>query len=255
MSNTEKLKCISIFIVSAILLFGFAIQCSAMPILSGSYNGSNWSASDIYGRSATAEFSIAGNYLNIVLTNTSQTIDDVPNEVLAGIFFDFTGSNLIGSPTVTFSGTKIYDTGAETLLSGADISSEYASLTNITNNYGMGSYGISSTAFDEDPQLPGGWGGFGNSLPQPQPSGGLVSNATIGNGSSFSSSMDYEFANSVTIAWMLQSVPSSGNWDIGQVNFLYGTDLVSVPEPSTMLLLGCSLILFAGIGRRFIKKG
>lgn len=52
--------------------------------------------------------------------------------------------------------------------------------------------------------------------------------------------------------WMYAAILDSNN---KVIDFSPKTTSSTVPEPSTMLLLGSGLILFAGIGTRFIKKG
>lgn len=240
MLKSKGIRFLFLCLCSAFLVSGLSAAAYAMPILVGTETspGSGiWTTGpDSDGRQAAAAFSVIDNTLEIVLTNTSSTPDTVPNMVLAGIFFDFSGV-MTGTPTVVpGDGASLVGTG----VLPSDLTPYYGSLTGLNgDNGGLGDYGVSNTAFDPI--------GFGP-LPPPQPSWGIVSSSTTG--SDLTSSMDPQVSNSVIISWGLES-----GGVIGQVNFLYGTDYIpAVPEPATILLLGSGLIGLAGFRRRRCPK-
>ena len=79
--------------MALIFLLSLAVSAQANPILQGfSSDGSTFTMThtdaDDISRSAEAVFSIEGDYLKIVIANT-QPDSETPNQLLAGIFFDY----------------------------------------------------------------------------------------------------------------------------------------------------------------------
>lgn len=254
-------KSMLFYALAFLLTTGLAMPVYSMPILSGSNGGSGlWTASDSEGRSASAQFSIevipdGGGYkLNILLTNTAALVD-VPNEVLAGLFFDFGGA--LSDPHVEVAVGSLLLGDGSPQGAGTSLDSKYAYLSDINGiNGGLGYYGISSTGFDPEPGAPIGWKGFGaddiidgsNNSPNGS-SYGLVGSAV---GHPVSASPYVQQA-------VLISLGLSGNpdeWLVGQVNFLYGTDYsgTPIPEPATIILVGSGLLGLGRFARKRFKK-
>jgi len=261
------MKKTSLLLVGILLIAGLATGASADPILPGSSSdgGHTWTASDAEGRSAEAFFyrrGLQGGALWLQLTNTALETSQ-PNEVLAGIFFDCTliltnpyhvyvdvdtGSGIFNNDGTSF--PVVYTVTAYPILDG-----EYGWLTGIDAINGeLGDYGLSSTGFDPGANAPAGWTGFGadsiidntKSYGNPSPNGaefGLVGTDV----SNLVTSVDPYVQNSILVSWV---VPDNSVIEIGQVNFLYGTEYSKVPEPGTMLLLGLGLIGIAGLRRK-----
>ncbi|MBN2126677.1 MAG: PEP-CTERM sorting domain-containing protein [Deltaproteobacteria bacterium] len=190
-----------------------------------------------------------------------------------GVFFDIAFSDnstfTLNTPDVQVAAdSRLYDgngTRTETNLNG-----EYGWLADINAyNGGLGYYGISGSSFDAEEGAPAGWEDNGQfstpidpyaSFPRgespPAPNGadfGLLGSG----GSGLPNGDEFYVTTSILISWDLGEWNSSPSMEIGQINFLYGTEYAStpVPEPATMFLLGTGLIGLAGVGRRFRKKG
>jgi hypothetical protein len=96
---------------------------------------------------ASADFTISGNLLKIVLTNT--TTSDVNNAsgVLTGLFFNISGNTSLtaSSAFLTAGSTVVYDTQP----AAGNVGGEWAYNNNVGNSGpGTGSKGISSASYD-----------------------------------------------------------------------------------------------------------
>ena len=258
-------KTLKLAIVATASFLLVASSAYAMPILGGSsIDGFTWEASDSEGRSAEAVFSYdaGAGEVTIQLTNTTSSLVSVPNQGLAGLFFDFDG--LLIDPHVDLGGSYLYVApgdlpradGGDSTVDG-NLDGEFGFLADINGiNDNLGYYGISNTAFDPELGAPLGWVGFGGTIidetvayPQyntPNGPGFLIVGAP--GAAEPMASFSY-IRNEVFITFSY-----TGDFDassIGQVNFLYGTDYgTSVNEPATMLLFGTGLVGLAGFRRR-----
>lgn len=218
----------------------------AQAILFEGTNGSNLSAS--------ADFTLAGGNLQVVLTNTSTADILNPAQVLTGVFFSVNGSSNFSSISglLTSGSTVFYDPDGQP--AGGIVGREWAYATGLSGAPNGATSGISSAGLGLF-----GAGTFpGANLAGPPNSAvngvqyGILSagdNSATGNGGIIGSGG--LIRNSVTFT--LGNIGSNFNLaNISNVSFQYGTSLTEpnvpsrgVPEPSTLLLLGAGL---AGLG-------
>lgn len=206
---------------------------------------------------ARAEFTVSGNTLTVVLTNTSTADVSVPADLLTAVFFD-----IAGYPPATFSPVSALLSGGSAVYFGPDgsgnVGGEWAFGSGFSGAPDDATLGISSAGFG----LFGSANFNGPNLAGPNavngPNYGLLSagdNTTTGN--AMVTGAVPLIKNQVTFT-LTGSVPFSEN-DISNVSFQYGTSLSEpnipsdgnpphVPEPSTMLLLGLALSGTSGIG-------
>jgi hypothetical protein len=231
----------------------------ALPILEGAYDFADgrYEATDAEGRSAAARFTswssggLTG--IEILLSNLALDSHVVPNEVLVGLTFDYSGTILDPSSDGLAQNTfgTVLPTGSVATSLGGNLDGEYAYRDDLGGFEGMNQYTISSSAFD-----PLGINPVINPAVAIHPlstngaSFGIVNGVYNGTTVSFPASIDYWVEDSLRIRLV-----TSGAFNperVTNVNFLYGTSYyeVSVPEPGTLSLLGAGLIAAGLVGRR-----
>ena len=243
-----------VFLLSMPLVLLTAVSVSATPI---TFTGSSGSLA------ASANFSVVGGNLQVILTNTSSADVLVSSEVLTAVFFTVAGNPALAPVSALLSGGSTVIYGPQP--AGGNVGGEWAYANGLAGAPGGADEGISSSGF----------GLFGppNLFPGPDldppasPNGvnyGLLSagdNSATGNAGVTGSPL---INNQVTFMLAGLAVGFDPATGITTVSFQYGTALTEtnvpgvpgpIPEPTTILLLGSGLSGLAWYGRKkFFKK-
>src|SRR5262245_31218702 len=206
--------------------------------------------------SASADFTLDGGNLSVVLTNTSAADVLVPTQVLTAVFFDIAGvgaltpvSALLSDGSTVFYGPAPAD--------GKNVGGEWAYKAGIAGAPGGATEGISSSGLGlfgganfNGPDLAGPPSGAVNGLQY----GLLSAGDNIATGNTGVTGSGGLIKNQVT--FMLSGLPANftpSSSNVQNVFFQYGTALnepgISVPAPATISLLGVALLGVAAIGR------
>ncbi|HEX8011558.1 MAG TPA: XDD4 family exosortase-dependent surface protein [Casimicrobiaceae bacterium] len=217
--------------------------------------------------SASADFTVVGGNLQVVLTNTSTSDVLVPADVLTAVFFDLNGVGALTpvSALLTAGSSVSYDPDGQP--AGGVVGGEWAYGAGLVGSPG-GSEGLSSSGFGlfGSANFPG--ANLAGPVAVDGPQYGLLSagdNTGTGNVGGVTGSGGL-ILNSVTFT--LSGLPAgftTEDLDITTVAFQYGTSLfpaepcigsctpTRIPEPSVPLLIGAALLAW-GTARRFVSR-
>jgi len=220
--------------------------------------------------SASADFEVVGNALQITLTNTAGSVNS-PSQVLSNIEFNLNSGVVFDADTSSVSASSLADNGSTIPGStGADISGGYGVGTNVTypGVSGTRQFGVSSVSFvNSNTQapiggayLPGFGGGHPNSLDGVDY--GIVATASD-TGSGGLSNQGPLVTNSVVITLALASGSAAIDLTkLSGVAFSYGSEQTGVPggsitvnetpEPASFVTAGLGVIL--GLGYAWRRK-
>lgn len=232
MSNTRNSRILVLAAASALMA-----QAGAVTFSFSGNSGINGQA-----LSATAQFTVSGNHLTVVLTNTALSAANAGGNVLDAVYFDIAGTPTLSNGNASLTaGSNLVKKNNNSNQSGNSLNWEWMFSTPAgAGSIGSRSYGIGASGF----------GGFaketesfdqvfhgGSHHPSNNDSAyGIVPTAGIsaGNGSNI------YCRNSVTFAFDVnQPIQES---DVRNVAVSYGsageTQLQPVPEPATLAVLG-----------------
>jgi len=244
-------------LLSAVILVAAAtsLSASAAPVLYSGVSGT---------RSATANFSVTGSQLQVVLSNVSTSDVLVPTDVLTGVFFNVLG-NLALTPISALTGGPTYLGTTNVSGAGSSVGGEWAylnSLSQYSANSGISSSGLG--IFGGGDVFPPGTNISGPASPNGLQYGlaSLGDNQATGNAEVLGSELT-----KYSVTFLLSGVAASFNplTAITNVTFQYGTNLSephfagqpeggtrsnAIPEPATLGLVGVSLLALAALRRR-----
>ncbi|KAB0670463.1 PEP-CTERM sorting domain-containing protein [Oryzomonas sagensis] len=209
---------------------------------------SDYTYSDASGRAATADFTLDGTSLTLLLTNASTSAVPDPTSILTALLFG-TSSPLTALSAIVPSGSTVITKNGTLYPAGTNVGSQWAYNANGVSSAGLGIFGPHD--------IIGGPGLI--SAPGKPPAGlpyGIVgtgainfNNGDLGNAQLIRNAVQFTFTtgNDFTLA------------DISNVEFQYGTSLGGypanpVPEPCTLLLLGGGFGV-AALARRRAGRG
>lgn len=211
---------------------GLFIGTSALASVTFSGTGLNPEASA--NASGSAKFTISGNILTVVLTNTTSPRSTAQGNAMTGVTFDINP----GSPALTLTGTAM--SAGSTFWTSKTTSSNSASLdgswTSVLGGSPLGEYGVATTGFN------GRFNGGSISMGNAAPNYGIVAAGTFdGTNVAFGGSQFPFIQGSMTFTFSGASGISESQ--IANVKLLFGTDgtgviQTSIPSPGSVALLG-----------------
>jgi len=248
-------------VLTMVLMFGLVVQAGAVT-----FTGSSGSLS------ASVDFTVSGSNLIVTLTNTSTADVLVPADILSAVFFTLNGDPALTSVSalIASGSTYYYDTIAPIPTDG-NVGGEWAYVDGLSGAPGGADEGIGSAGFNLFGQA-----NFNGIDLAPPPAldginyGILSAGDNVATGNTGVTGAGGEIKNSVVFT--LSGIPSgfdpSATDAITKISFQYGTALTepnvpgggggggggSVPEPSTIVLLGAGLFGLGLLGKRNFKK-
>jgi hypothetical protein len=244
--------------LAAALAAGLAPSAARATVL---FTGAGTNAETGDSVSGAVSFSVSGNTLTVMLTNTTPGGTTTRGDVLQGVSWDVDGTGpVLGFPTValTSPGSATADDRIFTDKTNANISDPLDGYTNALGATPIGEYGISSTGFNgafAAGTIPLGTGGTDYGIVAagtfPSPPGAGV------NG--FSGSAFPLIQKSLTFT--LTGATGLSESSITNVQLLFGTDgtgvipAAVVPEPASLAMLAAGLPLaLLALRRRFSRS-
>lgn len=217
-------------------LFGFAACAAgvlsfaqASVIFSGSGNNPEVGAN----ASGSAMFTISGNTLTLVLTNTTAPRTTAQGNAMTGVTFNFSsGSTVLSLTSTALTGGSTYWTSKTTNVAAPSLAGSWTAA--IVSN-AQHQYGVATTGFN-------GWFNGGSiSLGNAAPNYGIVAAGTFdGSNVSFGGSQYPFVQNSMTFTFT--GVAGFTEAQITNVKLLFGTDgtgvIEAVPTPGSLALIG-----------------
>ncbi|HET7308438.1 MAG TPA: XDD4 family exosortase-dependent surface protein [Gammaproteobacteria bacterium] len=261
------MKRLSLSALGAAAIFFTASAAVATPT---TFTSSGTAAGNLV--TASAQFSISGNYMTVVLTNTSPTATmDVPGSTLTGLFFDLTGNPTLTPISATASDIVQEDTcdTGDCSGTGVDVGGEFgyqhASGSGFPNDAGEG---IASAGY-LDTGLPHGIGNFnngaaGSDLDSPESLDGINFGIVSSNYGNPNGGLSSEPLVQDHVTFYFSGVDGLDDLDISNVSFQYGTGFSEanvpgvpvqpVPGPDGLLIFATGLLLLAAFGYASRKK-
>lgn len=205
---------------------------------------------------ASADFTVSGDFLTVVLTNTSTADVLIPVEVLTAIFWS--GTSNLSRESATISGSPGIVNNVATQPTGGDVGGEWEYGTNLTNAPGGFTQVISSAGFGLTSSVANGIALFpGTNLDGPVAVDGL--NYGITSAGDDPATGNAEVTGNVPliqnqVTFVLDGATGFDPSTIEAVRFQYGTALtdnnLTVPIPPSALLMGSGLLGLGLVGWR-----